>query len=282
MVIILVLAVLLIGSALFFTFNNNGQQTQQEQPSLVKPVSNVPVATPEETPKKSDEVINPITGMLTHVYTSKEFGIQFTSPQEGLILQKTEKGDIEAYVPADPKGGCEKPNCIVLHNVTYDRLSGAIHMFDKPATQTFTEAIEGMITGEGKDSSACKVNTEEANPDAVTVAQTGQVSANVTLLKEYIPTDKEIFTELKKTNLDLNSESFKKMCSETPECGWAKDDLIETKTKALCSRYSQCYGYQCGSYFLYEPTATQEKFMYLYGLAQTPTYFDWGSITFLK
>ena len=46
-------------------------------------------------------------------------------------------------------------------------------------------------------------------------------------------------------NID-SLEDLDVICKTTPECEWAKQILIEEKTKTKCSQYAKCFGYKCG------------------------------------
>jgi len=148
-----------------------------------------------------------------------------------------------------------------------------ITVFEKSKNETIEEAIEKIIKKEGVDLGDCKILVTEQ------YKQEGNIIASILLKEDYEPSDDEIMAKIGNIG---SLENLDVICKTTPECEWAKQILIEEKTKTKCSQYAKCFGYKCGSSFVYQPNNSEERFIYIQSMASTSSFWEWNSIEILK
>ena len=196
------------------------------------------------------------------IYESEKLGIIFRH-QNWWVESRSEK-DFE--------------NIIIEQNNTIKSTSlqgSSITVFEKSKDETIEEAIRNIIKKEGVDLKDCEISFNKQN----TLEDDENVIGRISLKENYEPSDDELMAKIEKVN---SLEELKIICETTPECEWAKQILIEEKTKIKCSQYAKCFGYKCGSNFIYQPNNSEEKFIYLKSMANTPCFWEFNSIKILK
>ncbi len=151
----------------------------------------------------------------------------------------------------------------------------SITVFEKSENETIEKAIEKIIKKEGVDLENCKIIAKKQN----TPKDSNDINISISLKENYEPNNDEIMAKI--GNID-SLEELDIICKTTPECTWAKQNLVEEKTKLKCSRYAKCFGYKCGSSFIYQPNNSEEKFIYIQSMAGTPPFWQSNSIEILK
>jgi len=193
------------------------------------------------------------------IYKSEKLGIMFNY-QNWWVENSSEK---------------DFKNVVVEQNNTIKSLGGdcSMTLFKKLKNETIEETIEKIIKKEGVDLEDCKISVTEE------YKQIDNILASISLKENYEPSDDEIMAKIGNIN---SLEDLDVICKTTPECIWAKQNLIEEKTKTKCSQYAKCFGYKCGSHFIYQPNNSEEKFIYIQSMANTPTLWEHNSIEILK
>ena len=194
------------------------------------------------------------------IYKNEKLGITFKH-QNWWVESRTEK---------------DFKNIIIEQNNTIKSITtpgSLITVFEKSKNETIEEAIEKIIKKEGVDLGDCKILVTEQ------YKQGDNIIASILLKENYEPSDDEIMAKI--GNVD-SVEDLNVICKTTPECEWAKQILIEEKTKTKCSQYAKCFGYKCGSNFIYQSNNSEEKFIYIQLMASTPSFWEWNSIEILK